>query len=196
MYDDEDIKTFKTDKALEDNEVTFWKQLIETYLKPLEGDAEKQKQTQEALIELRNKVCLIFILINSLFVIVVFTLQQVTVSSGSMTIHLPCAENLRGEDNGNATDVNHDLHPQAIEPISVAFTLVFGILLFVQFVCMLFHRFATLLHILASTTIFKGKKLLARFRPDPEAGVENVTEREITYDEVCALYITSIISVF
>ena len=183
MYDDEDIKTFKNNKPLDDDEITFWKQLIDTYLKPLEGNAEKQKQTQEALIELRNKVCLIFILINSLFIIIVFTLQQVTMESGSMTIHLPCAETRKSV---NGTDIP-DLHPQAIEPISVAFTLVFGILLLVQFLCMLAHRFATLLHILASTTIFKGKKLLAKFKPDPESGDEKVTEREITYDEVCFL---------
>ena len=178
--DDEDIKKYKPDKPLEDDEITFWKELIDAYLKPLEEDAEKQKQTQQELIELRNKVCLIFILINSLFIIIVFTLQQVTADGGSLTVQLPCADTTN-----NGT--KHDLHPQAIEPISVAFTLVFGILLLVQFLCMLTHRFATLLHICASTTIFKGKKLLAKFRGDPEAGVEKVTEKEITFEEVGVL---------
>lgn len=180
MTEDEEIRKFKRGQALEEDEVTFWRELIDTYLKPLEGDSQKQKVTQDELIELRNKVCLIFILINSLFIIIVFTLQQVTADGGSLTVHLPCAD--KGK-NGTGADTN----PQAIEPISVAFTLVFGILLLVQFLCMLVHRFATLLHICASTTIFKGKKLLAKLRRDPEAEVDKVTEKEISFEKVCCL---------
>lgn len=73
----------------------------------------------------------------------------VYIQGGSLSFPLPCAQpNDKGDYEGG----------QSIEPISVAFTVVFGILLFVQFVCMMLHRVATLLHICASTEIFKKKR--------------------------------------
>ena len=63
----------------------------------------------------RNRVCLLFMLLNVLFVTIVFTLQQMNdTENGRMSISLPCATEGYGE---------------AIEPISITFTLVFGILL-------------------------------------------------------------------
>ena len=70
-------------------------------------------------------------------------------TSGGLSFPLPCAEK---------NDKGIYEAGQSVEPISVAFTLVFGILLFVQFVCMLMHRIATLVHILAATEIFKKKR--------------------------------------
>lgn len=74
--EDEDICELEEDK-IDDREVEFWRDLIEKYLKPLESDKNKETETKAKLIELRDKVCLIFILINSLFIIIVFSLQQV-----------------------------------------------------------------------------------------------------------------------
>ena len=161
MSDDTEIRPFKEAPPLDKDEVTFWRELIDSYLTPLEGDQQRQKDLQASLIELRNKVCLIFILVNSLFIIIVFTLQRVTAGGSALSLKLPCAN--ENSDNGG----------QSVEPISVAFTLVFGLLLLVQFLCMLMHRFATLLHICASTTIFEGKKLLAKFKKDPETGTDD-----------------------
>lgn len=60
-------------------------------------------------------MCLFFLLVNALFVVIVFSLQQVNADSGgSISIELPCADGNFGE---------------AIEPISMAFTAVFGLLL-------------------------------------------------------------------
>jgi len=50
---------------------------------PIDEDKKKQNEIKADLEELRNKVCLIFILINSLFIIIVFSLQQV-VASGKL----------------------------------------------------------------------------------------------------------------
>ena len=55
-----------------------------------------------------------------------------------LTIELPC-------DNGHIG--------QKLEPISVTFTVVFGILLMLQLVGMVMHRFSTLVHIVAATTV-------------------------------------------
>lgn len=80
MLDDEDIRLFKEGTHLTQEETLFWRELIEEYLKPLQEDKKKQTEISEELLELRNKVCLIFILVNSLFIIVVFSLQQVVAS--------------------------------------------------------------------------------------------------------------------
>ena len=73
----------------------------------------------------RNTVCLFFLLVNALFVVIVFSLQQVNADSGgSISIELPCADGNFGE---------------AIEPISMAFTAVFGLLL----VCLILKQLIT-----------------------------------------------------
>jgi chitin synthase len=40
-----------------------------------------------------------------------------------------------------------------LEPIGVLFVVSFGIILIIQFIGMLFHRFGTLTHMLATTKI-------------------------------------------
>jgi len=131
-------------------EITFWQEFIAKYLKPLVKDKVKEKEMEKELLQLRNRVCLFFLLINSIFVILIFTLQSVTRRVHSMTYLLPCADE-DGLDKG-----------QAIEPISVAFTIIFGVLLVTQFICMLFHRLGTLLHILSSTQLFRIKSTQLR----------------------------------
>ncbi|XP_060570333.1 chitin synthase chs-2-like [Ruditapes philippinarum] len=126
-------------ETIPEKETTFWHELIKTYLYPLEGDKKEQEKTQAELLELRNTVCLFFLLVNALFVVIVFSLQQVNADSGgSISIELPCA-------NGN--------FGEAIEPISMAFTAVFGLLLLIQLFCMILHRMSTFLQICSITEI-------------------------------------------
>ena len=67
------------------------------------------------LLFYRNKACLFFLLANTLFVTFVFTLQQISSQDGgALTKRLPCATDNYGE---------------AIDPISISFTVVFGLLL-------------------------------------------------------------------
>ncbi|XP_063417559.1 chitin synthase chs-2-like [Mytilus trossulus] len=123
---------FKTAKQLPKVEETFWEQLIEKYLKPLEKNDAKEKMIKEELIALRNKCCLFFFLINAFLVTLIYALTQTSAYSGTLSIKIEC---------------------MSIEPISVTFTIVFGILLCIQFICMLFHRMSTLIHITATTSI-------------------------------------------
>ncbi|KAL8601460.1 hypothetical protein ACOMHN_000402 [Nucella lapillus] len=126
-------------ERLDATETGFWRELIDKYLLPLEKDPEHEKKIQDDLIELRNTVCLFFFLINGLFVVLVFTLQYVSQDTDNLSIKIPCdSSTFRGED---------------IQPISIAFTLVFGLLLLLQFMAMLCHRLATFLHIAASTDV-------------------------------------------
>ncbi|XP_025102509.1 chitin synthase chs-2-like isoform X2 [Pomacea canaliculata] len=127
-------------EGLPPKESTFWSQLIERYLKPLEISQEEQEQMAKDLTMLRNKAAMLFFLGNALFVTIIFILESVSEYSPGLTIQLPCDQGHVG---------------QKIEPISVVFTVVFGILLIFQFFAMLIHRLSTLVHIIASTTLQK-----------------------------------------
>ncbi|KAJ8320604.1 hypothetical protein KUTeg_002191 [Tegillarca granosa] len=153
---DEDIKSGAT-VYLPNDEVDFWNQFIGDYLFPIVEDKKQKKEIEKGLLELRNKVCLAFLLINAMFVTIVYALTQINVSdNNSLSVPLWCKSG-KGDGHKQAT----------VEPISFAFTAVFGILLLIQFICMLFHRTATLLHILASTEI-GVKKRFDKMRKSPE----------------------------
>ncbi|XP_041374233.1 chitin synthase chs-2-like [Gigantopelta aegis] len=136
--------------TLNTEEMTFWDELIEEYLYPIEENVEHKKAMQTELLELRNRTCLFFFLINGLFIILISTFQLVSESTPNLSINLPCAT---GDSNG-----------QNFEPISFAFMFVFGVLLVIQFFGMFFHRLSTFLHIASLTKIsdirraMKGKK--------------------------------------
>ncbi|XP_071100719.1 chitin synthase chs-2-like [Haliotis cracherodii] len=123
-------------KAKEDDgEDRFWKELIEKYLQPQTAQLEYHDKIQRDLKELRNKSCLLFLVANSLLIILVLTLQM----NPQLTMSLPCkSERFVGED---------------FEPISVTFMIVFGAVLVVQFTAMLIHRFSTFIHIISTTEI-------------------------------------------
>ena len=57
-------------------ETRFWQELIPKYLLPLEKDAEKEKQVAAGLKELRDMCVFSFLMINSIWVLAVFLLQQ------------------------------------------------------------------------------------------------------------------------
>ena len=56
--------------------MNFWFDLIEKYLKPLEKDADKEKKMGDALKELRNQMVFSFLMINSIWVLTIFLLQE------------------------------------------------------------------------------------------------------------------------
>lgn len=168
--EDTDLKYGST-KLMEGREIGFWENFIERYLKPLEYKEEHKKKIEKDLLQLRNKVCLAFLLMNALFVTIVYTLTEVNKQEhGTLSVKIPCETN---SDSGYGQ--GH------IEPISFAFTAVFGIMLFVQFVCMLFHRYSTLLHVISSSEInFKKKVRDTLFKENEdeqrEIGVEEGLE--------------------
>ena len=73
--EDRDLKNGKRG-FLSGHETRFWKDLIEKYLMPLVKDVEKEKKQARDLITLRNQMVFSFFMLNALFVLVVFMLQQ------------------------------------------------------------------------------------------------------------------------
>nr|KAG5714920.1 hypothetical protein BaRGS_000408 [Batillaria attramentaria] len=129
--------------TLPHEESVFWNELIEKYLKPIPRDPQKEAAMANDLTKLRNKAAMLFFLGNALFVTIIFILESVAEYTPGLTIELPC-------DTGHVG--------QKLEPISVTFTIIFGILLVLQLFGMLQHRFSTFVHIVASTSLRSQKR--------------------------------------
>lgn len=136
---------FKNCMDLSEDENLFWTRLIKKYLKPTVIKPAEQERVKKELEELRNKVFFFVFIINALFVTIVYVLTQVNSYQGTLEIPLPC--NVAGGQQGK------------IEPISIAFTLTFGLLLLIQFFGMIYHRVSTFTHIIASTRLDTQKQI-------------------------------------
>ncbi|KAK7111424.1 hypothetical protein V1264_011059 [Littorina saxatilis] len=122
-------------------EARFWHELIARYLFPLQDDPARKAKLEKDLIELRNKMSLMFFLLNALFIVIVAALQYTNAANdgNGLAIPLPCK--------------NDDGKDLTLEPISLLFMAVFGIALIIQFAAMFFHRMGTFLHIVSSTEV-------------------------------------------
>ena len=102
-------------------ENTFWTNLIKDTLKPQSANFSKVDELKEKLTDLRNLSVLILFLINVMWIVFLYTLvfPQLT---------------------------KYNLPEKAF---SLLFLFIFSIILLIQFFAMLFHRFKTLLHLLA-----------------------------------------------
>jgi len=136
------------------HEIQFFNELIEKYLRPIDKDEAKEKRAENDLLELRNNAVSAFYIINALYITAVFLL---TLEKENVYLRWPFGEiyeitytyrqyELTGE-------VQFDTTFLKLEPIGFVSVLLFGSILISQFVAMLFHRFGTLSHILASTDV-------------------------------------------
>jgi chitin synthase len=123
---------------LESRETKFFKQLIERYLYPLVEDKDHQKKIVADLKSLRNNGCFIFFMINTLWLVIIFSFQLVS-------------ERIRDYVFIPIKRLHND--PLRFEPLGFGFLIFFATILLVQFVSMLWHRYGTLLHLLASTDL-------------------------------------------
>ncbi|XP_046581084.1 chitin synthase-like [Haliotis rubra] len=121
---------------LSEDENIFWSNLISEYLEPID---EKDDTLTKNLAALRNTACLGFILINAVFIVLLFALESIAQHTPNLAFELPCPD--------------PTFKPEKVQPLSIAFIVVFGLLLLVQFIAMLFHRFSTLLQIIAGKEI-------------------------------------------
>ncbi|CAF3889820.1 unnamed protein product [Rotaria magnacalcarata] len=123
---------------LDSRETKFFQELIERYLYPLVEDKDHQKKMVRDLKSLRNNGCFIFFMINTLWLVIIFSFQLVSERIRDY-VFIPI-KRLHNE-------------PLRFEPLGLGFLLFFATILLVQFVSMLWHRYGTLLHLLASTDL-------------------------------------------
>ncbi|XP_054166652.1 chitin synthase chs-2-like [Oppia nitens] len=126
-------------QELDAEEQEFWRQLIDLYLKPLEKNSVHEKKVEFELKELRMKIASAFGLLNSLFILLVLLLQM--------------------HKNVFEWKINIGNNVIRIDVIGFSLVIFFGIILVIQFMGMLLHRFNTfsLLLSVSEFNVFKRK---------------------------------------
>jgi chitin synthase len=146
---DTDLKNGDTE-SLSSAEEQFWIDLIEKYLKPLDLQQKDKDAIKETLNGLRDMAIFAFVMANALFVLIVFLLQL-----HKSELHIRWPFNAKNEITFDES-VSEILIARTyleVEPIGLMFVFFFGLILLIQFVAMLMHRFTTISQILASTTL-------------------------------------------
>lgn len=146
---DPDLKNGDRD-TLTMAETKFWNDLIDKYLKPLELTENEKKEVAAALVNLRDMVIMAVIMINALFVLVVFLLQ---INKEVLHIKWPWQAKNTIVYDGDTHEIRIEREYLQLEPLGILFVLFFGAVLAIQFVAMLKHRFGTISEILAAVTL-------------------------------------------
>uniref|UniRef100_A0A8C2X855 chitin synthase n=1 Tax=Cyclopterus lumpus TaxID=8103 RepID=A0A8C2X855_CYCLU len=103
--------------------------LMAKYLEPIPENKKEQKEMIDQLRDLRNKITFVYFILNAFWLIVTFTLQLL---DSSVFIKVPKIDN------------NLELTGEFIyiDPVGFMFILSFVLLVVIQFIGMLFHRYS------------------------------------------------------
>ncbi|XP_002048317.3 chitin synthase chs-2 [Drosophila virilis] len=131
-------------------EQRFWKDLIKQYLKPLELSKEQKQTMADDLKELRNMIAFAFVMVNAIFVLIVFLLQL-----KKDYLHLKWPIDPTDFVSFDRDNLHVGIYRQykELDPIGLCFVIFFGFILVIQFIAMFFHRFATMSQLLATTQL-------------------------------------------
>lgn len=139
--------------ALDDGEAKFWRDLIAKYLRPysqIESKEEKERVSKE-LIELRNKMAFMFVMLNIIWVTLIYMLQ-----SYAQILGMKWPFGFKGPlISYDTTDVEMsnlvylDVDYLRLDPLGLFFAVTFIVLLLLQVGGMLWHRMLTVSHIVA-----------------------------------------------
>uniref|UniRef100_A0A3B4BHV9 chitin synthase n=1 Tax=Periophthalmus magnuspinnatus TaxID=409849 RepID=A0A3B4BHV9_9GOBI len=124
---------FSQSHILSSDEEQFFQELIVRYLEPVNLDKQQQQEMMDGLRSLRNKGNFVYFMINALWLVATFALQY---RSDLVGIRIPKV-NINLEETGEY---------MLIEPVGIMFILAFALLVFIQFIAMLWHRLYTLIH--------------------------------------------------
>lgn len=109
-----------------------------------------QEKIASALKELRDIAVFAFVMLNALFVLIVFLLQ---LNKETLHIQWPYSAKNFIEYEPSTREITIHREYLELEPIGLLFVIFFGIILFIQFLAMMVHRFATVSQILATTQL-------------------------------------------
>ncbi|ELU12556.1 hypothetical protein CAPTEDRAFT_201602 [Capitella teleta] len=131
--------------AINPRENDFWVRLRNSCLLPDSAAFAHDHDLKEKLTELRNSTLMAFYIVNAIWIILITTLLNRT-----------------------------DLNVIGTNPLGLCFLIIFGFVLVIQFVCMLIHRFSTLLHIIARTPLTKNSPVA---NEDDENAIDSEARR-------------------
>ncbi|KHJ45931.1 Chitin synthase [Trichuris suis] len=140
-----------TNEVLDETETRFWNTFIEDYMKPITRTPAEERAVGLALRQLRNSVALGVLMANSLLILVIYLLQ---INKELLSIRWNPAQNytvIKWEP--SLTKYITVQEPLKLEPIGFTIILFLSLILVVQVVGMLLHRWQTVQHVLASTTL-------------------------------------------
>ncbi|KAM4602913.1 chitin synthase 1 [Polymixia lowei] len=133
-------------QRLDEGEYDFWVKVIDRYLKPIVESKEHKDEVTRELKSLRNKAVFLYFIVNVLWVVATFFLQAI--GNDVISIKIP-----KYFANGSLSD-----DYLKVEPLSLMFLLSFAVLLFIQFLAMLYHRVYTLIHVVSYRSSEKDYK--------------------------------------
>ncbi len=136
----EDALKFSDLRYLDDDETIFWRKLIKKYLTVERLDSQDKHKLQTALNDMRDRGTFAFFMLNALWIAFVFPILLAQDRLKDMLyIPIPIPSLY--------------YQPVMIEPLGVLHLAFFAFILLTQFLAMLFHRYNTFQHILASTKL-------------------------------------------
>ncbi|KAI5630706.1 chitin synthase domain-containing protein [Phthorimaea operculella] len=127
-------------------ETEFWKDLIDAYLRPIDENKEELDRIKTDLKNLRDTMVFAFVMLNSLFVLVIFLLQ---LNQDQIFIRWPLGQDVTIEyedDNNIVIRADFAWADRLLSDSSRSVMIV-------QFTAMMFHRMGTLTHLLSTVQL-------------------------------------------
>ena len=146
---------------------------------------EKKAEIADSLRELRNMFAFAFVMINSIFVLIVFLLQ---LKKDYLHLEWP----IDPVDFITYDDTNSQIYIyrryKELDPIGLCFVLFFGLILIIQFIAMFFHRFATISQLLATTKLdwFRASSTVRKSLEIISLFLTNKKKLKLVYGQVYA----------
>ncbi|XP_046584627.1 chitin synthase chs-1-like [Haliotis rubra] len=117
-------------------EKDFWNDLIDKYLKPIEKDPLKENQNKTELIELRNVVCFMMVMMNALWMAINLMFQLLNAAAFRIEYRL-----------------SGYVVPLKIDILELLFIIFLALLIIIQSCGMLFYRWETFLHLISMASL-------------------------------------------
>jgi chitin synthase len=149
---------------LNTKEMTFWQGLLEKYLHPIDKDVADEARITRDLKELRNNSCFAFFMLNALWVVMQFQFEYVSMAFPRMQIPV---------------GILYNQPDHKVQILGIIFLILFTTVLILQFVSMLFHRWGTIVEILASTRLFSKHHKYRDTKLTIQEAVDLIKEMEL-----------------
>ncbi|KAH3703118.1 hypothetical protein DPMN_078147 [Dreissena polymorpha] len=137
-------------------ELNFWTAFIEKYLYPLDFSAEKKKNDQKALLELRTNICVGMAIVNLLWIAINFMFQYTkpTPININFTSSSSSEDNIENElTSETESSSSGPIKNLEVDALGLLFVFFYLLILLIQFAGMIMHRWGTFLHLVSVTKL-------------------------------------------
>ncbi|GAB6030579.1 hypothetical protein CHUAL_007440 [Chamberlinius hualienensis] len=135
---------------ISETQTEFWTFLINKYLKPLDENKKEKMEISNKLVHLRNQMAYSFFMINIIFAFTILIMQE---HKDVLNIKWPKQTNCTIVYKSDDETILISPSYMEMEPIGTFLVLFFGVVLVVQVVGMIIHRWATFTKVMAGTKV-------------------------------------------